>query len=400
MRVLVIGSGLSGTIFAKTLREVDVHAEILLFEEEKYLYYPRPNLIEYVAGNLTYDRLFAFSDDWFTQNNLQLHLGQRIVKIHRDKRIIEDESGQAFTYDRLVLANGAEASIPPFQGTEKSGIFTLRTLDDAQHILAYMQKHTRVLVIGGGLLGLEIARAVQSRGAKVDVFEFFPRLLPRQLDAPGASVLQTQIEKSGIRVHLDVATESILGENAAQGLRFKDGSEFPGDMVIVAAGVRPRIELARAAGLVVDRGILVNDQLQTNDPLIYAAGDSVQHSGRIYGIIPASFQQARAAALTIAGTPQSYTGTVPSNTLKVMGIHVTSMGEVNPEPGAAQEFRKEELDQGIYKKLVVQGGKLTGAIWLGTKQNIAEINRLVSNNADVGSKAERLLEDDFDFSQL
>lgn len=400
MHILVIGSGLSGTIFAKTLREVDSQAEIQLFEEEEYLYYPRPNLIEYVAGNLEYDRLFAFSDDWFTQNRLQLHLGKRIVKIHRDTRNVEDKSGRTFAYDRLVLANGASAAIPPFQGTDKPGIFTLRTLDDAQNILAYMQDHPRVSVIGGGLLGLEIARAVQSRGAKVDVFEFFPRLLPRQLDAPGASVLQAQIEKSGIRVHVSAATESILGENEARGLRFKDGSEVQTDMVIVAAGVRPRIELARAAGLTVDRGILVNDLLQTNDPLIYAAGDSVQHLGRIYGIIPASFQQARAAAFTIAGTPQSYDGTVPSNTLKVMGVHVTSIGEVNPEPGAAQEFRRQEPDQGIYKKLVVKEGRLTGAIWLGTKQGINEINRLVSNNTDVGLKADRLLEDDFDFTQL
>ncbi len=400
MRVLIIGCGLSGTIFAKTLRETDSQAEILLFEEEEYLYYPRPNLIEYVAGNLPYDRLFAFPDDWFTQNRLQLHLGKRILKIHREARTVEDESGNVYAYDRLVLANGAYASIPPFQGTDKTGVFTLRTLDDARNILDYMQDHPKVSVIGGGLLGLEIARAVQIRGAKVDVFEFFPRLLPRQLDAAGASVFQNQIEKNGIRVHLSAATEAILGEDEVRGLHFKDGSEFQTDMVIVAAGVRPRVELARAAGLEVDRGILVNDLLQTNDPLIYAAGDSVQHNGRIYGIIPASFQQARAAAHTIAGSPQSYDGTVPSNTLKVMGVQVTSIGEVNPDPGTAQEFRKQDLDQGIYKKLVIQERKLLGAIWLGTKQGVNEISRLVSQNADVGSKADRLLEDDFDFSQL
>jgi nitrite reductase (NADH) large subunit len=400
MRVVIVGNGLSGTIVAKTLRELDPEVRIVLLGDEKHLYYPRPNLIEYLAGNLPFERLFAFNEEWYREQGLELHLDSRVVKIHRETQAVETSGGGTFPYDRLVLANGAFASIPPFQGTDKRGVFTLRTLDDARAILEYMEHHTRVAVIGGGLLGLEIARAVKARGADVDVYEFFPLLLPRQLDKPGAAVLKRQIETLGIRVHLDAATEAILGEGEARGLRFKDGAESPADMVIVAAGVRPRIDLARDAGLETDRGIVVDDALKTSDPFIFAAGDSVQHRGRIYGIIPASFQQARTAAHTALGRSRVYEGTVPSNTLKVMGVDVTSIGMVNPEPGTAQEFRREVPDQGLYKKIVILEGRLTGAIWMGSKKAVNEINRLVAEKADVSRWMDQLLDDGFDYTRL
>jgi nitrite reductase (NADH) large subunit len=400
MRVAIIGNGLSGTIFAKTLRELNPGAEITLFGEEKHLYYPRPNLIEYMAGNLPEERLFPFKPEWYRDLDLQLHLDCTVVRIERDSRVVFTSDGDRYPYDRLLLATGAYASIPPFQGADKPGVFAVRTLDDVREILAYKQNHPRVAVIGGGLLGLEIARAMKARGAGVTVYEFFPILLPRQLDAPAAEVLKTIIEDIGIAVHLGVTTEEITGRDEAQGLRFKDGAKHTADMVIVAAGVRPRLELAQAAGLEVDRGIKVNDQLQTSDPAIYAAGDSTQHQDRVYGIIPASFQQARTAAVNVGGSPQIYEGTVSSNTLKVVGVDVTSIGLVNPEPGAAREYRKRDPERGLYKKIVVQEGKLVGAIWMGTKQGVSEISRLVSQNADVSRWRGELLDDGFDLSEL
>jgi nitrite reductase (NADH) large subunit len=400
MRIVIVGNGLSGTIFAKTLREWDAEAEIILFEEEKYLYYPRPNLIEYLAGNLAYERLFAFQQEWYEAQKLQLHLGRKVSQIHRDTKTVELDGGETVAYDTLLLANGAYAAVPPFQGADKTGVFTLRTLDDVQAVLEHLQDHHRVAVIGGGLLGLEIARAFKTRGAEVDVYEFFPRLLPRQLDTEGAAVLQRQIEGTGIRVKCDVATQEITGKTSAQGLRFKDGKEAAADMVVIAAGVRPRIELAQAAGLDVDRGIVVNDRLQTSDPNIWAAGDSVQHRGRVYGIIPASFHQARTAAQCLLGQDQAYSGTVPSNTLKVVGVEVTSIGLVNPEAEAVEEIRREDRERGIYKKVVLQEGKLKGAIWMGTKQGVNEINRLIQQDIDVRPWKDRILDDDFDLTRL
>lgn len=400
MRVVVIGNGLCGTIFAKTLREIDPDVEIDIFGQEDYLYYPRPNLIEFLAGNIPFDRLFAFPEAWYSDHNLGLHLASTVAKIDPADKQIQIQGKGKQPYDVLVLANGAYAGMPPIKNADVSGVFTLRTLADALNIQSYLEGRNKIAVIGGGLLGLEIARALNARGAEVEVIEFFPRLLPRQLDAHAAALLTKQIEAMGIKVLLGKATEEILGSKEATGLRFKDGGERSADMVIVAAGVRPYLNLAQEAGLETNRGIIVDQQLRTSHPGIYAAGDVCEHKGRVYGIIPASFQQARTAAANIGGQTQEYEGTVPSNTLKVMGVNVTSIGLVNPENEGTTELRKIDEARGIFKKVVLQDGRLVGAIWMGTKEGVNEINRLVAQEAELGDKQEDILEDDFDFSQL
>jgi nitrite reductase (NADH) large subunit len=225
-------------------------------------------------------------------------------------------------------------------------------------------------------------------------------LLPRQLDTEGASVLQSKIEDMRIKVQLGIATEEILGEGKVEGLRFKSGEELEAQTAIVAAGVRPNIRLAAEAGLETDKGIIVDDSLQTSHPGIFAAGDNVQHRDKVYGIIPASFNQARTVAFNIAGHEKKYTGTIPSNTLKVIGLDLTSIGLVTPEEGTTDEFRKMIKEEGIYKKIVIQNGKLIGAIWMGTKQNINEINSIILQQIDVEKWKESLMEEDFDFSVL
>jgi nitrite reductase (NADH) large subunit len=400
MRVLVVGNGLAGTIASKTLRELDPDAEIAIFAEEKYLYYPRPNLIEYLAGNISLENLFAFSEEWFENHNLSIQLGQPVRKLLPESRQVELEGGKTESYDFLLLANGASSWVPPIQGADKEGVFTLRTLDDADAIIQRIEDHPDVVIIGGGLLGLEFARAIRTRGASVKVVEFFPRLLPRQLDTEGASVLQSKIEDMGIKVQLGIVTEEILGEGRVEGLKFKSGEELDAQTAVIAAGVRPNIHLAADAGLKTDKGIIVDDSLQTSQLGIFAAGDNVQHRDKIYGIIPASFNQARTVAFNIAGHEKEYTGTIPSNTLKVVGVDLTSIGLVTPEEGAAEEFRKVIKEEGIYKKIVIQNGKLVGAIWMGTKQNVNEINRIILQQIDVGKWKGALLEEDFDFSGL
>ncbi len=400
MKVIVIGNGLAGTMAAKTLRELDSGVEVHIYAEEKYPYYPRPNLIEHIAGRLPYERLFAFSGDWHIRQNINIHLGKPIRKIHPESREVEIESGDKESYDALLVANGASSFIPAIKGSKKRGVFTLRTLEDALAILDYLKDHSRVVIIGGGLLGLEIARAIKSRGAEVEVVEFFDRLLPRQLDLQGASLLKKLVESQGIRVRLGVATEEILGQKEVTGLKFKGGKETVGSLAIVAAGVRPNLGLLKEAGLMTDKGLVVDDFLRTNQPQIFGAGDSIQHQGKIYGIIPASFDQARTVAYNILGEPKKYEGTVPSNTLKVAGIYLTSVGLVNPEGLDYQEIRKLKEDDGVYKKIVLQGGAMVGAIWMGTKKGVNEIVRAVTARRQVSQWVNALLEDMFDFSVL
>ena len=400
MQVIIIGNGLAGTIAAKTLREQDRIVAIDVFADEKHHYYPRPNLIEFLAGNLPLERIFAFPEEWYSEQNVNVHLEKPGIRIFPDSKEIEVAGGKREKYDFLVLANGSLAFVPPIKGAEKQGVFTLRTLDDAFEILDYLKDRRRVTVIGGGLLGLETARAVKSRDMEVEVVEFFGHLLPRQLDPQGGSLLKGQIEKMGINVHLGLACEEVLGQDSVTGLRFKGGREIQTDVALVAAGVRPNLRIAQAAGLETDRGLVVDDYLQSSHPDIWAAGDITQHAGRVYGIIPASFNQARIAALNVLAQRQKYEGTIPSNTLKVVGIDLTSVGMVNPEDESFEELRVENADKGTYKKIVVKNGEVCGLICIGTKKGVSEISRLISRKANVEKWKDSLLEDDFDYSVI
>ncbi|HEX2695455.1 MAG TPA: FAD-dependent oxidoreductase, partial [Acidobacteriota bacterium] len=222
----------------------------------------------------------------------------------------------------------------------------------------------------------------------------------RELDPPGAALLKTQLERLGIGVRLGAAAEEITGEGEASGLRFKDGSSAEVDMIVFAAGVRPNITLANEAGIEVDRGVVVDDHLRTSHPAVYAAGDVAQHKGRVYGIIPASFDQARAAAFNMLGMEKKYEGTVPSNTLKVVGVFVTSVGLVNPEGPGYEMIAKEDAAAGTYRKLVLKDGALEGAIWMGTKKGAADIARLVASRKNVAVWKADILEDGFDLAGL
>jgi len=400
MKAVIIGNGLAGTMAAKTLRELDPEVEIVVFAEEKYSYYPRPNLIEYISGKLPYERIFAFTGDWHVRQKIDIRLGTAVRKIRSESREVELDADRRESYDVLLIANGALSFIPPIKGTDKRGVFTLRTLDDAQAVIEYLKDRHQVVIIGGGLLGLEIARAIRLRGAEVEVVEFFDRLLPRQLDAQGAALLRSQVEALGIRVRLGVTTEEVLGQNEVAGIRLKDGEVVGADMAVVAAGVRPNLSLPHDAGLATDKGLVVDDRMQTSHPQIFAAGDGVQHRGKLYGIIPASFEQARAAAYNMLGQEKLYQGTMPSTTLKVVGLYVTSLGLANPEGQGYEEIRKFSKEEGIYKKIVLQDGALVGAIWMGTKKGVSEIARAVTAKTKVNQWINTLLEDSFDFSVL
>ena len=400
MKAVIVGNGLAGTMAAKSLRELDASVEIEIIAEEGYPYYPRPNLIEYAAGTLPYERLFPFPANWNERQNIVVRLGTPVVRINPAAGTVVTRDGRTSAFDRLLLANGSTAVIPPVKGADKQGVFVLKTLADAQSILDALTTRRRVAVLGGGLLGLEIARALKTRGAEVSVSEFFDRLLPRQLDPSGAALLRAQVEQLGISVRLGASAEEITGDAEASGLRFHDGSTAEADMVVFAAGVRPNVALAKEADIEVDRGVVVDDTLRTSHPDVYAAGDVAQHRGRVYGIIPASFDQARAAAFNMLGMEKRYEGTVPSNTLKVVGVFVTSVGLVNPESPGYEMIAKEDAGAGTYKKIVLKDGILEGAIWMGTKKGAAEIARLTASRKNVAAWKSEILEDGFDFARL
>ncbi|MCX6566271.1 MAG: FAD-dependent oxidoreductase [Candidatus Aminicenantes bacterium] len=400
MNVVIVGNGLAGTVAAKSIRELDERASIVIFAAERRLYYPRPNLIEFLAGRLPEGKIYAFPASWSEKNRIDLRLGTPVRRIRPAEKTVEAADGTIVPYDRLLLADGASSSVPPVAGTGKAGVFTVRTLDDAHALLDYFQTHPRVVVLGGGLLGLEIGRALRTRGAEVTVAEIFPSLLPRQLDPPGGDILKSRIEETGIRVLLGVAAEEITGDAEARGIRFKDGSRLEADLIVIAAGVKPNTALAREAGLAVDRGVVVDDRMAATAEGIFAAGDGTQHRGRLYGIIPASFAQSRVAAENICGRVKLYEGTIPSNQLKVSDLAFLSAGIIRPEEPGFEEIRLSRPESGIYKKIVLKNGVLAGAIWMGTKTGAAEIGAAVAAGRNVAAWKSEILEDGFDYKRL
>jgi nitrite reductase (NADH) large subunit len=401
VNVVIVGNGLAGTLAAKSIRDLDDRAAITILAAEPHPYYPRPNLIEYLAGRLPEDKLFAFPASWPETNRIDLQLGTPVRRIRPADRVVETAGGTIVPYDRLLLADGASAAIPPITGAAKPGVFTLRTIEDAQALLEYHRTHRRVVVLGGGLLGLEIARALGARGAEVVVAEIFSYLLPRQLDPPGAAVLKSRLEDGGIKVRLGLSCEEIVGESEAQGVRFKDGSRLETDLVVIAAGVVPNTALAREAGLAVERGVVVDDRMAASAADIYAAGDGAQHRGRLYGIIPASFAQSRIAAENILGRDKRYDGTIPSNQLKVSDLPLLSVGTIAPVSGADfEEFRVARPESGLYKKIVLRNDVLVGAIWMGTKIGASAIAKAVLEGRNVADRKAEILQDDFDYRLL
>ncbi|MGQ9801799.1 MAG: NAD(P)/FAD-dependent oxidoreductase [Candidatus Saccharicenans sp.] len=401
MRVVILGNGLAGTISGKTIRELDSAAEVIIFGEEKYPYYPRPNLIDFLAGLIPQEKVFAFAEGWAERQRLQIQLGVKATAIDPSGPAVEFEDGRNLSADYLVLATGACPATPPLAGLDKDGIFTIRTLDDVLELLEAIRSGPDVVILGGGLLGLELARALKLRGVdQLSVVEVFSRLLPRQLDETGAGLLQASLEKPGIKFFIGQEAAEILGEGRVSGVRLKDGKTISAGVVIIAAGVRPRLDLARTAGLPCGRGVVVDDYLRTGQERIYAAGDVAEHRGRVYGLIPAAFDQARTLAYNLCGQSKKYEGTIPASTLKVVGIYLTSIGLVSPEEKGYESLTDLRPELGIYKKLVLKDESVVGAIWLGTKKGAQEISRLIQSGKKIGEFKNQILEDSFDFSRI
>lgn len=387
MKVVIIGNGVAGTFTAQHIRNQDDNIEIEIYSQENYPYYTRIKLPELISENVTIDDITVFKEEWYKNKNIKTHLNKKIVKINpTNKQIfIENEEGPV-SYDKLILATGSMPNIPPIKNAVEmigKGVFTLRNINNALEIRDYI-KNTNVkkaVIIGGGLLGLELAKQIKNCNLDTTVVEFFPRLLPRQLDVGCGGMLKEEIEKMGIKVVLDAATEEIVVNGAIQGIRIKDGKEIEADIVLIQAGIRNTIDLAKEANLETNRGIIVNEYLETSIEDIYAVGDCLEYKNQTWGIIPACLEQSKILAASVLGKKNvTYEGTVPKNTLKIVGIDLTSVGIYDPSDkdlvGAGWEIMKNiDKKSGCYKKIVLKDNTLKGAILFGEKNAIPYVNK-------------------------
>jgi nitrite reductase (NADH) large subunit len=398
MKVVIIGNGVGGVTTARILREKKTSAEISIFTQEPYPYYPRPRLIEFLQGNLKEEQLFFYSQDWYERNHIQVNYETPVKAVFPREKSVELKDGKVVPFDYLVISSGSRANIPPFGNLGLPGIFSLRTLSDAKNIkewaLSYAQ---RVLVVGGGLLGLESAFALSQLGKEVIVLDHSSFLLSRQLDREGASLLKELLEKKGLEIILNASCESFWGEKRVEGAILKDSRRIPGDMVLISAGVQPETDFLKESGILLDKGVVVNDQMRTNFQEIYAVGDVAQWRGKIWGIIPPALDQALVAASSIAGEEISYEGTVPSNILKVVGLDLMTAGDTFPQEPGFEEIRLENKEKGIYLKIVWHDNLVVGFIALGSKQAGLILNRIVQEKKKMSfGEARSLLEKTFE----
>jgi nitrite reductase (NADH) large subunit len=400
-KFVIVGNGVAGITAARTIAQVRPNSKIEVYTQETYPYYSRPRLWEFLAEEIEQDDLYFYPTSWYERRGIQVHLGSLVTQLDPDRRELTLHDGHVVPYERLLLATGSHPFVPPIAGVAKEGVFTLRTIEDVMAMKAYARGATRAIAIGGGLLGLETARALRMLGLEVTVLELFSRLLPRQLDDAGANLLARLIGDMGLEVVTSALTEAILGAGRATGVALKNGDVIKGDLILVSAGVRPNLKLPQAAGLAVNRGVIVDDYLQTSAEGIYAIGDVAEHQSQVYGIIPACIEQARVAGAHMAGGEvEPYAGTVPSNTLKIVGIHLTSIGTVNPDGEGYQELFWLKEPDCCYKKFVLQDGRLVGAILLGLRGDVTTISRLIASGVDVSAHKDRLLDEDFDLKSL
>jgi nitrite reductase (NADH) large subunit len=378
----------AGTTAAEEIRKKDKEGAITIVTDEAVPFYWRIQLNEYIAGAVTEEKLYAKKEGWYEEQAIDLKLKTRIEGGDLKEKTVITGDHQKLPFDRLLIATGSRSFVPPIKGADKKGVFTLRSFRDARDIMDWAKKVQAVVMIGGGLLGLEAGNALCKLGKKVMVVEFFPRLLPRQLDIPGAERLQAIMEEMGFSFRLGAKTQEISGEGGVEGVLLEGGEKLPAEMVIISAGVRPRLDLAKALGLDHDKGIKVDERMRTSRPDVFAAGDVAEFKGIPYGIWPAAMEQGKVAGSNLAGGEAVYKGTVMANTLKVVGIDLASAGDIDVD----NKFEAETLtDDKQYKKVVIGNNQVIGCIMLGDTKGFNPITKMMAEKQDVSGMKKKLL---------
>jgi nitrite reductase (NADH) large subunit len=378
LRVAIVGNGVAGVMVASRLRALapsPAALEITLYAREPHQYYFRVRLPEVFASAATAEDLAVYKPAWYADRSIRVLTGEEVARVDPAARRLFTASGREAAWDELVLCTGADCFKPPIPGIDKRGVITVREYADADAVRARLDGRTRqAVVVGGGLLGLEAAHHLRAaRLESVTIVEVAPRLLPRQLDAPGAAMLRRAVESAGCAVVPGAQVAEILGDEEVRGQRLADGRELPAQTVLVSAGIAPRVGLARAMGCEVRRGIVVDEHMRTSVPHVWAAGDAAEFQGVVWGIIPAAMEQAPVAAAGILGDAAAvYRQTVPQNTLKVAGVNLTSIGKAILEPAEEALHRvvaKADDERLRYEKYVLRDGTLVGCILLGSREN-------------------------------
>jgi len=391
-KLVLIGNGMAGMRTIEELLKLDDEMyDITVFGAEPYGNYNRILLSPVLAGEKTIEDIMLNDVEWYKENDITLHTNKTIVNVDRKKQIVIADDGSEEPYDRLLLATGSNPFVIPVPGHDLPGVISFRDIHDVDLMLEASKKHKHAVVIGGGLLGLEAANGLMLQGMNVTVVHLGDVLMERQMDAVAGSMLKKSLEERGLHFLMEHATESIVGDDCVKGVKFSNGVEIAADLVVMAVGIKPNVELAERIGLHCERGVVVNDTLQTYDPKIYSVGECVQHRGEAYGLVAPLFEQAKVAANHLVKMGIGiYEGSVTSTKLKVTGIDLFSAGDFIGDD-STEDIVMQDAQRGVYKKVVIKDNKIHGAVMFGDTVDGAWYFQLLRDQTDVSDFRDSLM---------
>ncbi len=389
MKIVIVGNGIAGTALVEEIlqRANGQDVRIQVFGDERYIGYNRILITDVLAGRKLMSDIYIKRWQWYEEKGVRLEIGKRVDRLFPKKKLLVTEDGDLFSYDKVVIATGSKPFIPPsIKGADKKGVFTYRTADDVFRILDLARVSQRAVVIGGGLLGLEVAKALKDIGLEVYLVHIFDTLMEQQLDKTASELLKKDLEAMGINVLLKKDTREILGDKKAEGVRFADGEELPADFVVIATGIRPNADVGKKSGLKVNKGIVVDDYMETSASDIYAVGECVEHRGKTFGLVAPIMEQVKVCAHNLVhGNERKYEGSVTYAMLKVAGINLFSAGEFREKEG---DEVISFLDKGksLYRKAVVRDNKIVGTILYGDIKGNNYLLDLIKEGKDISDE--------------
>ena len=393
MKLVLVGNGLAGMRCLEDLLDMAPDRyEITVIGEEPWGNYNRIMLSPVLSGDKTIEDIMLHSHAWYSEKGIQLIADDPAIKIDRPRKQVHTQKGMVVNYDRLILATGSKPFIPPIAGTDLKGVMSFRDIYDVNQMLEYSKNKKNAVVIGGGLLGLEAAYGLKRRGMNVTVLHLMDRIMDRQLDSRASHMLRHSIEEKGIKIITEANTEALLGvDGHVNQIRLKDGTLLDADLVVFAVGIRPNISLAQSTGLRTQRGVMVNDTMQTYDPSIYAVGECIEHRSQTFGLVEPLWGQAFICASHLAehGSLTFKAPTVPTQ-LKVSGVDVFSAGNFEPSEDFEDIILNDEKRQ-IYKRIIIQHDKVIGAVLFGDTEDGAWYAELIADETPISNIRNKLL---------
>ncbi|WP_078549949.1 nitrite reductase large subunit NirB [Litchfieldia alkalitelluris] len=383
-KLVMIGNGMAGVrTIEELLKVAPEQFEITIFGKEPHPNYNRIQLSTVLQGDTNIKDIIMNDWQWYEDNNIQLFTNEPIAKIDAQQKQVVSDQGRVVNYDELIIATGSRSFILPIPGSDKQGVVGFRDIADCEEMIQTAKHNKKAVVIGGGLLGLEAARGLLNLGMTVDVVHLMPHLMERQLDAAAAKLLKNELEQQGMNFLMEKKTTEILGEDRVTGLRFSDNTEVEADLIVMALGIVPNIQLGKDSGLYVNRAIVVNDYMETNVNNVYAVGECAEHREITYGLVAPLYEQGKVLAEHLAGKqPKPYEGTIVGTQLKVSGVDLFSAGEIYEDETTKSIIVQNEFD-GVYKKILIRNNSLAGIVLYGDTKDGNRLFNMLTSQEDV-----------------